>query len=99
MGERILWSDSDLLSPRQPSIGSSIESSIVNLFMVLTGIVNDMYTAVFISPSLSSLRFLLLLLSCLIYSDDPASCHVRRKLCSLDSNRLQLEIFLEPSSI
>ena len=38
------------------SIGSSIESSNVNLFVVLTEL-----AAVFISPSLSSLRFLLLL--------------------------------------
>ena len=54
------------------SIGSLIESSIVNLFVVLTGLVDDIYVAVFISPSLSSLRFLLLLLSRLICSDDPA---------------------------
>ena len=42
------------------AIGSSIESSNVNLFVVLTGF-DDMYAAVFISPSLSSLRFLFLL--------------------------------------
>ena len=52
---------------------TSIESSNANLFVVLRGLV-DMCAAEFISHSLFSLRFLLLLTR-LICSEDPASCH------------------------
>ena len=63
------------------SIASSIEFSSVNLFVVLTD-VDNMYAAV--SPSLSSLHYLLLLLPRLIYSDDSASCHRGEKCCGFD---------------
>ena len=73
------------------SIGSSIKSSIVNLFVVLTELVDDMYAAVIISPSLFSLHFSLLLLSRLICSDDPAICHGGGKLLRFRFESLAIE--------